>query len=198
VDLKLIFGIVSLVVSLAVFVPYLRDIFRKRTKPHAYSWLVWSLLQGVGVIAQFQAGAGYGAWGLTLGAFFCFTIFVLSLKFGTKNITKFDSACLAASLIAIVFYIVFKNPLWSIVLVSLIDFIGFLPTFRKAYQEPETETASAFALSALANFFSLLAIQDYSVTTVLYIASLVVTNVSFVSMLLIRKRILARRIPKTT
>jgi hypothetical protein len=192
-DLKLVFGILSLVVSLAVFIPYLRDIFKKKTKPHAYSWLIWAILQGIGVTAQFQAGAGYGAWGLTLGAFFCFSIFVLSLKFGTKNITKFDLACLIASLGAIGFYLVSKNPFWSVVLVSLIDFVGFLPTFRKAYQEPGTETVSAFGLSAVANVFSLFAIQNYSVTTVLYVVSLIATNTAFVLLVTSRKKILAKK-----
>jgi hypothetical protein len=191
-DFKLTFGVLSSLVAVVCFIPYLRDIFKKHTQPHAYSWLVWTILQIVGVTAQFADGAGYGAWGLTIGAFFCFTIFLLSFKYGTKNITKFDGACLAASLVATVAYLVLHNPLWAVIIVAVVDFVGFLPTFRKGWQEPNTETPSTFALSALANFFSLLALQNYTTITVLYIASLLVTNSSFVFMILLRKQILAR------
>ena len=59
-----------------------------------YSWLIWTILQIVGVAAQLKDGAGYGAWALGVGAFFCFAIFLLSFKYGTKNISKFDLFCL--------------------------------------------------------------------------------------------------------
>lgn len=188
-EIKLFFGIISSIVAIVCFIPYLRDIFRKQTKPHAYSWLIWTILQTVGVAAQLKDGAGYGAWALAVGAVFCFTIFILSFKYGTRNITKFDGVCLFASLISIVFYLTLKNPLWAVISVVIIDFIGFLPTFRKGWEEPSTETTSTFALSALANILSLFALQNYTVTTTLYLASLFITNSSFASMLLIRRRV---------
>lgn len=192
-EIKLLFGIISSIVAIVCFVPYLRDIFKKQTQPHAYSWLVWTILQTVGVAAQLKDGAGYGAWALAIGAVFCFTIFILSFKYGTRNITKFDGICLFASLIAIAIYFTLENPLWAIIVVAIVDFVGFLPTFRKGWEEPTTETPSTFALSALANFLSLLALQNYSTTTVLYIASLFITNSSFVSMIIIRKNMLLKK-----
>jgi hypothetical protein len=186
-EFKLFFGIVSSIVAIVCFIPYLRDIFRKQTQPHAYSWLIWTILQTVGVAAQIKDGAGYGAWALAVGAVFCFAIFILSLKYGTKNVTKFDGACLFASLIAILFYVTLENPLWAIISVVIVDFVGFLPTFRKGWEEPTTETPSTFGLSAFANILSLIALQNYTITTVLYIASLLVANSSFVIMILFRK-----------
>lgn len=187
-EIKLLFGIISSIVAIVCFVPYLRDIFRRQTQPHAYSWLVWAILQTVGVAAQLKDGAGYGAWALAISAVFCFTIFILSFKYGTRNITRFDGVCLFASLIAIAFYFSLENPLWAIVVVAVVDFVGFLPTFRKGWEEPATETPSTFALSALANLLSLFALQHYSITTVLYIASLFFTNSSFVAMILWRRK----------
>ena len=191
-DIKIFFGIASTILAVVCFIPYFQDIFRRKTEPHTYSWLVWTILQTVGVMAQIKEGAGYGAWALGVGAFFCFAIFLLSFKYGTKNISKFDLICLFASLGAIVIYFSIENPIWAIVAVSLIDFVGFLPTFRKGYEEPFTETASTFLMSGTANVLSLIALQNYNVTTVLYIASLFFTNISFVIMILLRRKLLKK------
>ncbi len=192
-EVKFFFGIASSILAVICFAPYIKDILSRKTEPHRYSWLVWTILQTVGVMAQLKEGAGYGAWALAIGAVFCFSIFLLSFKYGTKNISKFDIGCLVASLGAIIIYFLISNPIWAIIVVASIDFVGFLPTFRKGYEEPFTETPSTFVMSATANIFSLLALQNYNVTTVLYIASLLITNSLFAVMILWRRGILKSR-----
>lgn len=191
-EIKFLLGVISTAIAVVCFIPYIKDILKRKTEPHTYSWLVWTILQSVGVMAQLKEGAGYGAWALAVGAFFCFTIFLLSFKYGTKNISKFDLTCLVASLFAIAIYIFIENPIYAIISVALIDFVGFLPTFRKGFEEPFTETTSTFILSAIANLLSILALQNYTVTTVLYIASLLFTNSSFATMILIRRKTLGK------
>lgn len=189
-DVKLFFGLFSSIIAVICFVPYLIDIFKKKTEPHMYSWLIWTILQTIAVMAQLKDGAGYGAWALLVGVFFCFAIFLLSFKYGTKNISKFDIFCLIASLFAILIYVNIENLVWAIIVVSMIDLVGFLPTFRKGYEEPFSETPSTFVLSAIANFLSILALQNYSLTTVLYIITLFVANSSFATMIFLRKKVL--------
>ena len=101
--------------------------------------------------------------------------------------------CLVASLGAIIIYFSISNPVWAIIVVALVDFVGFLPTFRKGYEEPFTETTSTFVMSATANIFSLFALQNYNVTTVLYIASLFITNSLFAVMIFWRRSVLKSR-----
>ena len=99
-EIKLFFGVGSSILAVVCFAPYIKDILSRKTEPHRYSWLVWTILQTVGVMAQIKEGAGYGAWPLADGAVFCFSIFLLSFKYGTKNISKFDvgvSCCFVGS-----------------------------------------------------------------------------------------------------
>jgi hypothetical protein len=189
-EYKLVFGVLSVLLAIVCFFPYIRDIVRRKTEPHMYSWLIWTILQIVGVAAQLKDGAGYGAWALAVGALFCFAIFLLSFKYGTGNISTFDAACLAGAIIAIGIYLFISNPVWATIVVAAIDFIGFLPTFRKGFEEPFSETASTFIMSGIANLLSIVALQHYSVTTVLYIGSLFFTNTSFALMILFRRRLL--------
>lgn len=191
-EYKLIFGIASTLLASVCFFPYLRDIIKRKTEPHMYSWLVWTILQVVGVAAQLKDGAGYGAWALAVGALFCFAIFLLSFKYGTKNISKFDLFCLVSAIGAICIYLFISNPIWATIVVALTDFVGFLPTFRKGYEEPFSETPSTFIMSGMANVLSIVALQNYSVTTLLYLGSLFFTNLSFATMILLRRKILGK------
>ena len=190
-EIKLLFGIISSIVVAFCYIPYLRDIFKKKTQPHIYYWLIWAIAQAIGGAAQLKDGAGYGSLALAVGAALCFVIFILSFKYGTRNITRFDGFCLLASLTAIIFYMTLKNPLWAVIAVTIVDFVAYLPTFRKTYQEPETETLSMFVMSALANILSLSALQNYTITTTLYMSSLFIINSSFVTMVMIRRKTLA-------
>ena len=185
---KELFGILAVVAGLTSFLPYLRDIFRKKTTPHIYSWLVWSILQITGVIAMISGDAGYGSLGLAMGALVSIVVFILAFKYGTRNITKFDTVCLIGALVAILVWIFQKDAFYSVILITVIDFVGFLPTYRKGYFEPNSETAMLYFMSAVSNIFAILSIANYSVVTTLYVASLVATNGFIVTLLLVRRR----------
>jgi len=188
-DSKLIFAIISTALAIVCFFPYIRDILAKKTTPHIYSWLVWSILQSAGVVAMIIGGAQFGALGLAVGALFCISIFILSFKFGTKNITKFDTICLLGAIIAIVIWLIQDDPTLSVILITLIDFVAFLPTYRKGYLEPNSETISTYLLSSFSNAFALLAMANYSLVTSFYVSSLVLTNGVIVIILITRRRV---------
>ncbi|MFA6308117.1 MAG: hypothetical protein WCS88_00090 [Patescibacteria group bacterium] len=191
-NFKLIFGILATVLGIISFWPYLKDILHKKTKPHVYSWLVWTIIQTVGVLAMIKGGASFGALGLAVGTLFCITIFLLAFKYGTRNITKLDTFLLISALIIIVFWLIQKDPLISVILVTIIDTIAFMPTYRKTYLAPYTETLSAYYLLASANLLSIFAIADYSLTTTLYISTLVVTDTIMIFLLIFRRNVILR------
>ncbi len=74
-----------------------------------------------------------------------------------------------------------STPFWSVILVTMIDFVGFLPTLRKSLLKPFEETLSIYVLTSLKFFLALLALQDYSVITALYPAYMIVVNLLFVA-----------------
>ncbi len=187
-NIQIIFVILSSIIGIACFIPYIRDIFKHTTEPHPYSWLIWTILQSTAVVAMISGGAGLGVASLAIGAVLCGTIFLLSLRYGTANIKPFDIICLIGALIAIAIYLFLQNALLSVIIVSLTDFIAFLPTFRKAYEEPASETASTFALSSASNVLALFALSSFTLTTSLYLISLIITNATCAFIILIRRK----------
>jgi len=109
-NIKIIFAVLSSIVGISCFIPYILDIFKGKTKPHSYSWFIWTVLQTIGAISMFSIGAGLGVVSISIGAILCGFVFILSLKYGTHNIKTFDVVCLVGSLIAIFFYFFLHSP----------------------------------------------------------------------------------------
>ncbi|MFA5030234.1 MAG: hypothetical protein WC495_01440 [Patescibacteria group bacterium] len=189
-DSKLALAILSTIVGVVGgFLPYFRDIFRKKTKPHAYTWLIWTITQGTAVAGLWYGKAGWGVLPLTIGTILVFAIFLLSLKLGTKNITKNDTAILVAALLAIFVWWQLHNPLLAVIMVSVIDVIGYVPSFRKTFQEPWTETPISWVMFALTNLISMLALAEYNFLTLTYLISITAANISLLAICLLRRRI---------
>lgn len=186
--MKAALAILATLIAFYSYIPYFKDIFAGKTKPHAFSWLIWFLLTAIGFVAQLQDRGGPGAWVTGFTALVAFFIFIAAIKKGEKNITRFDWACLAGAFVAMGLWALTKTPLFSVILITLIDALGFAPTFRKAFYKPQEETAITFSLSAIKFAIAIAALENLSIVTVLYPASLVVANSLFVLMLFLRKK----------
>lgn len=167
---------------------YFKKMYDGTTRPHAFSWLIWGLISSIGVAAQIVEGAGVGSWPRLFGAVTCFIVVVFAFHMGEKNITRGDKITLAVALAAIPLWIVTKTPVWSVILVCIIDTIGYLPTVRKSWEKPMEEPASGYLISAFGAFFSLLAIENYTLSTWLYPAVLTITNFAMPTYLVMRRR----------
>ncbi len=176
-DVKIIFTTIATIITVVAFFPYLRDIFLLKTKPHAYTWLIWIITNGTAVVGIWYGGGGWGALNLTIGMLFVVAVFLFSLKYGTKNITIGDSVILIAALCAIFVWWQLDKPLISVIMVSAIDVIGYIPSFRKSYQEPWSETLISWIAFSVSNIFALLALSQYNLLTVTYLVAISTANI---------------------
>ncbi len=170
------------------YLPYLRDIVSGKTVPHAFSWLIWALLTGIGFWAQVTGDGGPGAWSTGITSASCFTIFMFALFRGERNIAPFDWACLIVGLAGIPIWLITDTPLWSVLLITGVDLIAFLPTYRKTFLKPSEETLLTYNLSSLKFILGIMALRSFSVVTVLFPASIVLTNSTFVALVYWRRQ----------
>lgn len=194
-DYKVAIAVVSVVMTLVGYAYYFRDIFAGKTKPHAFSWLVWASLTAIAFAGQVSDNAGPGAWITGVTAFVSFIIFFLAIIKGEKDITRSDKLNLIGAAVALGLWFVTSTPLLSIILITIVDFLGFLPTIRKSYHKPHEETLITYLLSGLKFALAILALENYTVVTWLYPASLVVANLLFVAMLKVRRQKLPQEHP---
>jgi hypothetical protein len=187
-EIKATFAVFAAVIGTASYAPYLRDMLRGTTKPHVYTWLIWTLTTGTAAAGAWYGGGGYSAASQTLASCLTFLFFFLSLRYGTKNITRSDTLILFAALFAIGLWWLLRNPLLSVLLVTVIDVIAYAPSYRKSFSEPWSESVLAWNMFTLAMIFSILSIAHYNVLTVIYLAMTVAMNIGLVALCLYRRQ----------
>ncbi len=190
---KIIISSLVVVLTFVGYVPYILDIIKKKTKPHVFTWLIFTLAGGTAYALQVFGGAGVGSWGLLMAVIACFIIFLLSLGVGNKDITRLDFIFLFLSLFALFLWIVVKQPIWSAILATSVEILGFAPTIRKSWNKPHSETLWSYEIAFFRHGISILALEKFNILTVLYPVAWIVLNLIFCIFLIIRrKKILLR------
>lgn len=185
--MKEVFAVVGVIIAILSYIPYLKDTLSRKTKPHAFTWFVWSLMTVIAFFAQVSEGAGVGSAILGVTAVVSFVIFGIALRYGRTNIAPIDWAFLAAAILALAVWFLTNDPVWSVILITFIDATAFGPTFRKAYIFPHSETLISFMLSGVKHALVLASLEIYTTSTVLYSFYLVLANVAFAGMLILRR-----------
>lgn len=188
--IKLLFSGLAIVITFMAFVPYIRSILLGRTKPHLFSWLIWGITTLVVFFAQLDAEGGTGAWPIGVsGVITVYIAFLSYVKRGDITITRLDRLFFSAALLSIPCWYFTSNPMWAVILLTTIDLLGFGPTIRKAYDRPYEESVLFIFLFFLRNTFALLALESYSLTTVLFPLSICIVCLVLTVLITYRRRV---------
>jgi len=145
-------------------------------------------LTGIAFLGQISDGAGPGAW---VTATTCIISLYVTLHAFVKvenEITLIDKVSLAACIFSIIPWVITDSALISISIITVIDFLGFLPTIRKSLSKPFEETLIHYVLAGTKFGLAIIALENYSVITWLYPASLVLANYMFILLLVIQRK----------
>lgn len=188
--MNILFWGISILITLYTGWRYIPEILKWKIKPHAFSWLPWTILTGVAFIIQSKNGEDIWWFGaLAASALVCAIIFLLSLKYWEKHITSSDKLSLVGSLILIIFWMTTRDDLLALILICLIDILSFYPTWRKSWKKPDEENISMYSLSSFKSFLSIFALQNPIFINWLYPLFLALINLSFAIYLVWRRKI---------
>jgi len=125
---------------------------------------------------QLAKGAGIGALPTAVAEILTIIIFFFSLKYGFKNIRKIDTVFLIVALLGIIPWVLTKDPTISVIIAVGIDLTAFVPTIRKTFISPKTETPTLYAMNVLRHILMLFSLQAYNVATTLHSIAMITTN----------------------
>ncbi len=185
-----IIGAVAAVTSVSTLIYYIISVIRGQTKPHLYTWIIWSILATIAFVAQISENSGSGSWSLGAFSLFCSLTAILALKYGEKHFTRFDKIALILALSAIIPWVITKDALISVVMVSIINLVGFMPTFRKSWDKPYDETLICYGITTIAMGLSLIALNPLTITSSLYNITILLSDAVFIIFCLWRRRAL--------
>lgn len=173
--LVILSGFISIIGAYA----YIRDTLHGTTKPNRISWLMWAIAPLVGTAAAISAGADLWA---TFRVFFSgfLPLIIFSASFVNPQsywkLTLFDIFCGTSSLLAVIFLIAAHSPQTAILLAVLGDTFALLPTLRKAWKYPETETGFTYILSLTSTLIILPAIPVWNIQNSAFQIYLLIAN----------------------
>lgn len=168
-SIKILFSGIAITLTFIAFVPYIQKILTGVSKPHVSSWVIWGMTTTIIFLAQIKAKGGVGAWPIGIsGSITLFIALLAFLKRSDITITRIDWSFFLFALSSLPLWYFTSDPLWTVIILTVVDLLGFGPTIRKAYHHPHEESRSFFILFLLRNIFALLALEHYSVTTVLF------------------------------
>ena len=183
------FGWLSLLLTVVSYLPYIVSVARGNTRPHVFGWAIWALVSLIAAAGQYAGMAGPGAWATVLSGLFCVLIVVMAaLQKGDKSITRNDRILFCAALMAMPLWYVTENPLSAVVLVTLIDAAGYVPTMRKSWHAPKHEMPLHYIISNGKHIAAIAAMNVYSLTTMLYPVTLFVLNTALIALIYYRRR----------
>jgi hypothetical protein len=184
-----ILGWLSVLLTAIAYIPYVISTWRGNTRPHVFSWTIWALLMLIAAAGQYAGQAGPGSWATGFSGIFCVLIAIMAaMQKGDKAITRSDCFIFVAALMAVPLWYVTQDPLTAIVLVTMIDATGYIPTMRKAWRAPRQELLLHYVISNIKFLVAIMAISVYSLTTTLYPAALFMLNTLLIVLIWHRRR----------
>lgn len=186
-NMKETIAIIAALLAIVGNVPYLRDIIKKRIQPHPYTWLVWSIVSCIVFFGQVAKGAGVGAIPTAVSEIFTIIIFFFSIRYGFKNIRTIDTVFLIVALLGLIPWLLTKDPTISVIIAVGIDLVAFVPTIRKTWLAPKTETPMLYSMNVLRHILMLFSLQAYNVATMLHSISMITTN-TIMTILIVKKK----------
>lgn len=178
---KQLLAMLAMMISLVGNGAYVVSIIQGKTKPHFFTFLIWTIIISLIFLAQLQDHAGLAAWATGINGAFCAIIALFAFK-GRRaiEVVALDWWCLALSLSAIPLWYVTSSPFWSVILLTLIDILAFAPTVRKTMLKPFEENLFGHFTIALQQAVILVALEHYSVVTSFYAVSMVLAICGFI------------------
>lgn len=186
-------GISSGLFNTIGLVPYLRDIFRHKTKPERATWWIWLMLNIIAFSAQVAAGSTWslfmtGAQVIAIGF-----IAILSVNYGYGKFQRKDLLSIVVAIIGIGLWALTKQPITALLIVICIDIVGFWLTITKTWSAPQTETLISWLFASISGILGILSVGVLNTPRLIYPIYITIGNFLMTWVIYYRRKSLTRR-----
>jgi hypothetical protein len=181
------------VLAVVAAVIYILQTLRGEIRPHPLSWFLFGILSLTGYWVQRDEGAHQGSWTLLAMTVICFLFVAVSVARGERSFSRAEWAFAFAVAGGAVFilYLFTGQANVAAALTTVIDALGYGPTFTRGWSFPRKDSVTSFALNGAKFVPSLMAMDPISFATCFYPATLMLLNAAVSIMLIMRRRALA-------
>ena len=140
---------------------------RGRTQPNRVSWFLWAAVPIIGFLAQLDEGVGLPAvLTLSIGVGPLIVFFASFVNpHSMWRLTRFDLWCGALAVVALLIWWGLGEAATAVLFAVAADAAAAIPTVRKAWRAPATESPVVYVLSGLNGVIALLTIREWNPAT---------------------------------
>ncbi|MFT4967101.1 MAG: hypothetical protein ACI9CD_000096 [Candidatus Deianiraeaceae bacterium] len=163
--MKECFGYFAIILTFVGFASLFINIVKGKAKPHPFTWMIWASVTLIVFFAQFFSNGGIGTWSVGISGLIAFLVAILAyVKTDDGTIVKTDIAIVLVAVFSLCVWFITKNTLYTVLILTFVDLLAYLPTYRKAFYKPFEEHLTIFVIMTFRNVFSAVAMEDYSIT----------------------------------
>jgi hypothetical protein len=190
--IEVVSAVVSIVLIIVSYVPYLRGMLTKKLRPNPVTWLSWAIVTIAYCIVVLYAGGGPVVWPIALTVVIDVVAFVLSVRNGGRaDIAKIDVVCFAVSMLAFVFWLITNQAGVAVALITTSQFVAFIPNIRKTWHKPYEDSAYTWGVNSVRHVFMIFAVDKFNFATVANTAFWTVIYGAAAILILARRRALS-------
>ena len=157
---------------------YVRNTFLGKSQPNRITFFLWAFIPAIALAAGISVGETWALLPVFMVGFGPFLILIASF-FNSKAYWKlgyFDYFSGLLAVLAIVLWVLTKDPATAVLFSILADGFAALPTLKKSWQHPETETGLAYGLASLNATVGITVLHSFDFTNLGFLAYTVFIN----------------------
>ncbi len=189
------FAIIGAIIGLLGCVGYAWDTVRGKTKPNRVGWSLWALAPLVAFAAELSQGVKLQSL-TTFSAGFG-PLLVLVASFADRKaywrISTFDWYCAGLSVLSLALWWITGKGDLAIFFAICADLVACLPTIRKGFTNPETESPGAFIAGFIGVIITMLTIQEWTFANYAFPIYLLIANGAIAGTIIVRGHLVGNK-----
>lgn len=167
---------------------YIRDTLRGSTSPNRVTWSLWGLEGVLAFVIEVQQHVGSAALMTLMLGLAPVAVLVASFRshHGVWRLGAFDVVCGLVSVGGLVFWALVNQATVALVSFVVADQVAALPTIRKSWIAPLTESPRVFALGAVNTGLTLLTLHSFTTAGVLFPGVIMITDTLLAAVIVTR------------
>ncbi|MGC8499239.1 MAG: hypothetical protein ACP5OV_07080 [Acidimicrobiales bacterium] len=172
------FLVLAGLLSVAGIAGYVRDVLRGSTAPNRVTWALWGLEGLLIFVVEVQQHVGPAAIMTLVFGLIPLVVVVASLphRHGRWQLGPFDLVCGVASVVGLVTWALIRDATAALVVFVVADQLASLPTVRKAWLAPKTETAWTYLTGVVNTAVTIMVLHRWTTAGVAFPGAIFVTD----------------------
>ena len=157
---------------------YIRDTLAGSTSPNRVSWGLWAIEGILAFVVEVQQHVGLAAVMTLMFGLVPLAVVIASFRnpHSVWKVGFFDGFCGVISLLGLVFWFFVNQPTVALISFIAADQVAALPTVRKAWLAPSTESPQMFIMGVLNCAITLMTLQHFTTAGALFPGAILVCD----------------------